>query len=117
MGSFGYRLKKIREERGFTQERLAVACKTSEPVIRHYEKERKKPGYDMMLRICDALRVNPDYLMQDDLSLNPYEEKMRLLTPSPSYRLKAISCLKILLNRSVIRIEKDRGRSSWIKNI
>ena len=75
MGSFGYRLKKIREERGFTQERLAVACKTSEPVIRHYEKERKKPGYDMMLRICDALRVNPDYLMQDDLSFNPYEDK------------------------------------------
>ena len=73
--------------------------------------------WDAAAKATLTLRVNPDYLMQDDLSLNPYEEKMRLLTPSPSYRLKAISCLKILLNRSVIRIEKDRGRSSWIKNI
>lgn len=72
--SFGDRLKYIREHKGITQEELAALCKTSDSIIRGYEKNRSRPSYDMILRICDALRTNPDYLMQDDLSFNPYED-------------------------------------------
>jgi len=75
VSNFGERLKFWRERKGLTQEQLALRCKSSEQVIRSYEKNRNKPGYDMIIRLCDAMLVNPDYLMQDDLSFNPYEDR------------------------------------------
>lgn len=75
MNSFGERLKYWREHLGLTQEQLAVRCESSEQVIRSYEKNRNKPGYDMIIRLCDAMLINPDYLMQDDLNFNPYEDR------------------------------------------
>ena len=75
MDSFGERLRFQREQKRLTQEQLAIRCNSSEHVIRSYEKNRNKPGYAMIIRLCDALLVNPDYLMQDDLSFNPYEDK------------------------------------------
>ena len=75
MNNFGERLKFWREHQGLTQEQLALRCNSSEQVIRSYEKSRNKPGYEMIIRLCDALLVNPDYLMQDDLSFNPYEDR------------------------------------------
>ena len=75
VNSFGERLKFQREQKRLTQEQLAIRCNSSEHVLRSYEKNRNKPGYDMIIRLCDALLVNPDYLMQDDLCFNPYEDK------------------------------------------
>ena len=73
--SFGERLKFWRERQSLTQEQLAARCNSSEQVMRSYEKNRNRPGYEMIIRLCDALLVNPDYLMQDDLSFNPYEDR------------------------------------------
>jgi len=74
VNSFGERLRYQREQKGLTQEQLAIRCGSSEHVIRSYEKNRNRPGYNMLIRLCDALLINPDYLLQDDLSFNPYEE-------------------------------------------
>jgi len=75
---FGTRLRKARKDRGLTLEQLAVACSTSQTVLRNYEKARRMPHVDMLIRICEALEVSPDYLLQDELSFNPYEDKMEL---------------------------------------
>jgi len=75
MNNFGDRLKFCRERQSLTQEQLGTRCNSSEQMIRSYEKNRNKPGYEMIIRLCDALLVNPDFLMQDDLSFNPYEER------------------------------------------
>ena len=78
MEQFGIRLRAARKEHGLTLEKLAEACSTSETVLRNYEKNRTTPNVDMLLRICEALEVSPDYLLQDELSFNPYEDKMEL---------------------------------------
>jgi transcriptional regulator with XRE-family HTH domain len=92
MSSFGDRLKYQREYKNLTQEQLAARCDTSDHMIRAYEKNRNKPGYEMIIRLCDALLVNPDYLMQDDLSFNPYEDRNETFNdiaklPPSSYQL------------------------------
>ena len=75
MSSFGERLKRQREHRRLTQEQLAELCGSDDRMIRGYEKDRNKPNYYMLIRLCDALLCNPDYLLQDDLKFNPYEER------------------------------------------
>lgn len=78
MEQFGNRLRKARRDRGLTLEQLAVVCNTSETVLRNYEKARKSPNVEMLLRICEALSIPPDYLLQDELSFNPYKDKTDL---------------------------------------
>ena len=78
MEQFGNRLRTARKDRGLTLEQLAAACSTSETVLRNYEKARKSPNVEMLLRICEALKISPDYLLQDELSFDPYEDKLNL---------------------------------------
>ncbi len=67
MSDFGVRVRKIRKERNMTIVELAELCGTSENVIRNYEKSRRLPQVDMLARICNALQVSPEYLLQDEL--------------------------------------------------
>ncbi len=81
---FGDRLKSIRNEKGLTLESLAVLIDSSETVIRNYEKSRRLPNIEMLLRLCNTLQVTPNYLLQDELFLeidNQLTEKITLLTP------------------------------------
>ncbi len=67
MSDFGTRVRKVRKERNMTIVRLAELCDSSENVIRNYEKSRRLPQVDMLIRICNALKVSPEYLLQDGL--------------------------------------------------
>lgn len=78
MGSFGIRLRTLRKDKKMTIAQLAELCKSSENVIRSYEKSRRMPSSEMMLRICEVLKIHPNYLYQDELSFNPYEEHNEL---------------------------------------
>ena len=92
MEQFGNRLRAARKDRGLTLEQLAVGCNTSETVLRNYEKARKSPNVEMFLRICNALEVSPDYLLQDELSFRHYKEKGEIMAaifslPPTQYKL------------------------------
>ena len=97
MEQFGNRLRTARKERGLTLEQLAVACSTSETVLRNYEKARKSPNVEMLLRICEALKVSPDYLLQDELSFNPYENNAELLKAAGSLSPASMNLLRDFL--------------------
>lgn len=75
MKGFGNRLKEARTMCNLTQMELAIMCDTSEEIIRAYEKERRAPRKEMMLRLFDALKTPPDFFFQDELSFNPYKDK------------------------------------------
>ena len=94
MEQFGNRLKTARKDCGLTLEQLAAACNTSETVLRNYEKARKTPNVEMLLRICEALKVSPDYLLQDELSFNPYEDKMELCKAASSLSPASLKLLR-----------------------
>ena len=80
MKDFGERLREAREICRLTQRELAIMCDTDEAIIRSYEKGRRAPSKNMMLRLFDALKTPPDFFFQDELSFNPYKDKDRLFS-------------------------------------
>ena len=97
MEKFGNKLRAARKDRKLTLEQLAVDCGTSETVLRNYEKARKSPNVEMLLRICEALSVSPDYLLQDELSFNPYAEQEEILKIVNGFTPTQFSLLKDFL--------------------
>jgi len=90
--SFGDRLKEARDINKLTQRELAIMCDTDESIIRSYEKGRRAPSKNMMLRLFDALKTSPDFFFQDELSFNPYKSKDDLFSdiaklPPDHYKL------------------------------
>lgn len=61
--SFGTILKKIRQDRGYTQEELAKKVDTSRSNIANYEVDKNMPSIDMLDRLSEALNVSTDTLL------------------------------------------------------
>lgn len=71
--NFHTRLKKFREEKGLTQEELAIAVGLKRgSSIGNFESTANDPGsfppYLVFVNICNILNVSPIQLMQDDLN-------------------------------------------------
>ncbi len=88
MDNFGTRMRAFRESKNMTITHLAELCNSSENVIRGYEKSRRLPNVEMMIRICNALEITPNFLLQDALTFEINKDRNHLyniidnLTPS-----------------------------------
>lgn len=65
----GSKLRKIREELGYTQEDLAEALGVAVLQINRYENNKTKPNADMVAKVAQILSISSDYLL--DLSDDP----------------------------------------------
>lgn len=74
--SFGERLKAAREEKGYTQSKLAELIGYGSTTVSEYEKGNNKPNLDMFIRLCKILDQSPNYFLQDEIIL-----KEELLNP------------------------------------
>lgn len=85
--SFGKKLKKIRTEKGLTAEKLAEACDLSVIFLRQIESGKKLPSISNLVRLCNALKISPDYLLADDLNIDDNDtietiiQKLKTLSP------------------------------------
>lgn len=62
--SFGERIKKLRLEKGLTQEKLGKLIEISDRVIGYYETDDRFPkDEDILKRIADVFNVSTDYLL------------------------------------------------------
>ena len=61
--SFPERLLSLRKSRNLTQKQLATEMQLSELAIQHYEAQRRKPAYDVLLALADFFDVSLDYLV------------------------------------------------------
>lgn len=61
--SFGANLRRIRLEKGYTQEMLANKVQTSRSNIANYEVDKNKPSVEMLNKLCEALDVSSDVLL------------------------------------------------------
>ena len=60
---FSKRLRKARGLRDLEQAQLARLCGIPAPSINHFERGRRKPNLDNLVRLADALIVSTDYLL------------------------------------------------------
>lgn len=60
---FPARLKKARELRGLNQGEIAARAGLQASAISHFETGSRKPSFDNLRRLADALDVTTDYLL------------------------------------------------------
>lgn len=62
---FGRRVNMLRKQRRITSEYLAEMCGVSAVHIRQVEGGTRQPSFELFVRLCDALQISPNYLLQD----------------------------------------------------
>lgn len=60
---FAERLRICREQRGFTQADLATASRLQPSAISHFEAQTRRPSFENLRRLANALEVSTDYLL------------------------------------------------------
>lgn len=68
----GNRIKETRKKKGVKQSELAASLNIATITLRQYENGLRKISLDMIVRIAEALNVNPLYLFADapEIGLN-----------------------------------------------
>ena len=89
--SFEGRLRQAREMAGLTQQDLAEKLGVTKNSISNYENGVSSPKWDILVKIFDVLRVDPNFLYQDDFSSELTEA--HVLTPQHSTLLAAFDQL------------------------
>jgi transcriptional regulator with XRE-family HTH domain len=60
----GLRIRERRRELGYSQQQLAERMGATQPRISAWEKGRREPGYDNLLRLTSALGVTVDWILR-----------------------------------------------------
>lgn len=63
-----HRLKSLREEARLSQMDLALAAGVSQNMIAYIENGKRTPSLTTLLKLCNALNVNPEVLFRNDES-------------------------------------------------
>ena len=60
---FPTRLRSAREQRGLSQAELAKKAGLQSSAVSHFETGTRKPSFDNLRRLADALNLSTDYLL------------------------------------------------------
>ena len=66
----GKRINAVRKDRGLTADHLSEMCNINATYLRQIEGGVKMPSLPVFIDICKALKISPDYLLQDELEEN-----------------------------------------------
>lgn len=58
------RLKELRNQKGISQLKLALALNTNQNTISRYETGEREPGINELIKIADYFNVSIDYLLE-----------------------------------------------------
>ncbi|MFB9330958.1 helix-turn-helix domain-containing protein [Paenibacillus aurantiacus] len=61
--NIGSRIAKLREDRGWTQEQTSGSLGISRAALSHYEKNRREPDSETLLKFANLFHVSVDYLV------------------------------------------------------
>ncbi|MDR1781541.1 MAG: XRE family transcriptional regulator [Bacilli bacterium] len=67
---FGSRMKKLRESKKINQKTLANELGISQHRYSNYEREKRQPEYDILLKIAKYFNVTVDYLLGYEIDIN-----------------------------------------------
>ena len=78
--SFSSRLRQAREQAGLTQQSFADKIGVTKSAIGNYENGVSSPKWDVLIKIFDALQVEPNFLYQDDFTAETSSNTRNLTT-------------------------------------
>lgn len=79
-------IKKLREQIGMTQKQLAQAIGCSESAVSHWEKGKRDPDFETLLKMCDIFGCSVDYLLNNEGETPELEEYVFAIRNSPERR-------------------------------
>lgn len=79
--SFGNILKKIRQDKGLTQDELAKKIETSRSNIANYENDKNMPSIDILEKLSKEFNCSIDYLLGKEDKKNDIDNKNLYLCP------------------------------------
>ena len=91
---FGERVKKQRLLAQLTQDKLAQMSGISLSFLGHIERGTRKASLDTVVKLSNALKVSPNYLLQDSLN-DDLLEFNQSISPSQRQMLREISSIII----------------------
>ena len=81
------RIREIRKRRGITQKQLADALQVTESAVSHWEKGRRDPDLETLLKIGEVLECSVDSLLgRDATTVDDLSEYLTALINSPERR-------------------------------
>lgn len=99
----GKRVNQVRKDRGLTAEKLSELCNINATYLRQIEGGTKVPSLPVFIDICNALKISPDYLLQDvlaDNEISQIRELSRLWEEAaPSQQEIAAAMVRAVLER------------------
>lgn len=99
----GRRINMVRKDRGFTADSLSELCHINATYLRQIEGGAKMPSLPVFIDICNALKISPDYLLQDVLVENEVSKIKELAelwkSTSPSEQEIATAMIRAVLER------------------
>ncbi|KOP66676.1 XRE family transcriptional regulator [Bacillus sp. FJAT-18019] len=61
--SYGSRIAKLREQKGWTQEELSELIGISRASLSHYEKNRREPNLETLTKLADVFQTTIDQII------------------------------------------------------
>ena len=115
--SFGDQLKKRREELGLSRSELADRLRVSRSAVGNYETGVSAPKEEVLLRLFDALHVEPNYLYRDAYrggGEGVSDEERSLLEKYRRLGLSGRQTLHTVAGRTVMMRRPGLIRMSWL---
>lgn len=75
-GSIGRRIAKRRKDLGLRQNELAELVGISNNYLSSLERGKETPSVDILVKICNALKVTPDYLLLGSMHSNNVQQNI-----------------------------------------
>jgi transcriptional regulator with XRE-family HTH domain len=123
--TIGDRIKKIREKKGMTQERLADACDISKGFLSDVENNKRNIGSQKLLSIANTLGASLEYLLRGAPSKTEEAESVVIppelsqaaeeLHLSYSETLDLINAYKSVVARRADKFRRDLTVEEWKK--
>lgn len=88
---FGQRVRQQRIALQMTQEKLAERAGISLSFLGHIERGTRKASLDTVIRLCNALKVSPNLLLQDSLDSDLLGDRNQSLSEDQRKLLREIS--------------------------
>ena len=88
---FGQRVRQQRIALQMTQEKLSERAGISLSFLGHIERGTRKASLDTVIRLCNALKVSPNLLLQDSLDSDLLGDRNQSLSEDQRKLLREIS--------------------------